>query len=168
MTKYTDNLTTPYPEAIPDLADVPKNMRDMAVSWENAFGAVWSPWNIVAVQGTTAVGAPVPIGLDAASVARVLKTGKTVYASAGLIVATGTGLTGYVMFSLPYPMADSDEPVGVIQTKYSASTRNISAAITPTVGQLLGSAGWVYEHVDTPTTRVAADWMGLLLRYETV
>jgi hypothetical protein len=167
MTQTTPNLITPYPETT-DLADVSKNLGDIAISWETSFGAVWQPWTVTMVQGATAGGELAVITQDAASVARVFKTGKTVYAMAHLIVGTGTGLIGFLMFSLPYPVADDSEPTGVITSKYGASNLNRSGAMPPINYATVDPSAWVFEDIGVPQNRVTGDWAGLLLRYETV
>lgn len=166
MTKYTPNLQTPYPETL-DIPDIPKNMRDIATSWENAFAGVWQTWNVSMIQGSTASGELLVVTLDPTSVARYFITGKTVYAMAHLIVATGTGLTGFLLFTLPYPMLDTDEPVGIINSKYGASVLNQSGALSPTqYASVSPQEAFIYEDIGIPQARVAGDWAGLLLRYE--
>lgn len=163
MAKTTTYLQTPYPEA-QDLADIPKNMRDIAVNWENAWAGQWIDWNPVVTQSAT--GLQVAMVIDPASThARVRKIGRTVYVQAHIVVLTGTTQSGYPQIFLPYPMANINTPLGSVSYKQGTGQgRNIGFASTYSPN--LGNTS-VVEIFGNSTARVAADWFGLHLCYET-
>ena len=169
MTKLTTYLGTPYPEAITaetaDLADIPKNMRDMAYSWENAWGGVWLDWIPVVTQGVAGVPAPLTIDL-ATSVRRVNKVGRTVHVQARLDISVGSGLTGTVQVYLPYPLADTDVSPGLISASRAGGVATL-LAINSTLLATLGNPS-VIEHTGFSTTFTTGDWVGLHLCYETL
>lgn len=164
MMKLTPYLQTPYPEAA-DLADIPRNMRDIATSWENAWGAVWLDWNPVVTQSATATQVSMTMDL-VNSVRRVRKLGRTVWIQAHLIVLVGTAQSGYPQIFLPYPMANINTPAGHISWK-QGTTNGRNTAFASTYTSNLGNVS-VIEAFGNTTARVAADWFDLLLRYETV
>lgn len=161
----TPYLLTPYPEALPDLADIPKNLRDIATSWENAFAGAWIDWNPVVTQ--SAGGEQYAMVFDLTnSVRRVRKVGRTVFVLAHLIVTTGTGQSGYPQIFLPYPMADINICAGTIVWKQSTTTGAcgaIKSSYTPNLNNVS-----VVEAFGNSTARAANDTFDLLLRYETV
>jgi hypothetical protein len=163
MTQY---LGTEYPEAT-DIADIPKQMRNIAVSWENAWGGVWLNWaSPILTQDTS--GAAVPIALNpATTVARVKKIRSTIYIQAMLVVLTTPALGGTPQIFLPYPMAYIDETPGIITAKWGGSSGGTAmTAIRSQVAANLTNPA-VIEATNAGSL-VAGDWVALHLCYETV
>jgi hypothetical protein len=164
MMQTTQYLSTPFPEAA-DLADVPKNMRDIAVNWENAWGGVWLDWLPVVTQFE--LGEPAYLGIATTTVAKVRKVGKMVNIYARIDIAAGTGHNGYPQVYLPYPVADIAAPMGVQTSFFSASSQGLHTAEASTFSSLLTNTS-VVEIYSASAARVAGDFIALLLEYETV
>lgn len=163
MTQYSPYLQTPYPETI-DLADIPKNMRDIAVSWENAWGAIWLDWVPLVTQA--GAGQAVALSLDATSTARVRKVGRTAYVQGHLLVSQGVGLTGYPQIWLPYPMSDVDELGGFVTSVVGGALSTVGA-VKSSFSANIGNPS-VIEAFGTATARAAGDTFDIHLCYETV
>lgn len=163
----TDYIGTPYPETT-NIGDVPKQMKDIAYSWEEVFGGVWNDFTPYITQGVSGVALTITLDLTT-SICRYRKIGKTVFIAAHIDVSTGTGASAYPIIYLPLPMANAYIPAGLITSK-------IGAAAFTTLGRNYGYTGASsffsnpsqIAAFDQPTARVAADWFELLLRYETV
>ena len=161
----TPYILTPYPETT-DIADIPKQMRDIAYSWENAWGGVWLTWSPVVTQAVGGIPAALVLNLST-SVARVRKIGRTVYVQAMLNVTSGAGAgDGYPLVQIPYPVADINIPAGVVWSSVGGSISGV-AALVPHGGAYADNPSYI-ESFGTSTARVLGDWIALLLKYETV
>lgn len=163
--KTTTYLGTEYPEAT-DVADVPAQLYNIAKSWENAWGGLWLDWLPVVTQSSG--GEPQALTLDTTNMhARVRKVGKTAYVQAYIPISANPGaLTGYPLVFLPYQAASAYAPLGLVTSSVGGSI-GTAMALVPTTGDYAGNTA-VIEAFGASTARIANDWIGLLLRYETV
>lgn len=160
----TPYLETPFPDAS-DPADVPSNLYAIAANWENAWAGLWLDWAPVVTQSSG--GAPQALTLNSSLThARVRRIGLTVYVQALITVSANPGaLTGYPLIFLPYRLANAETPAGLVTSSVGGGISTVMAK-PPGGGSYAGNTG-VIEAFGSATARVATDWFGLLLRYET-